>query len=83
MVGPKMQDFCPRISMLKEYFFQSCDELWFVKKCQNCTFKVNFGRQNIIEFFQKIFLSKHINLGDHYLLKTFFFKTQFLNHFTF
>ena len=24
-----------------------------VKKCQNLTFKVNFGRQNIIEFFQK------------------------------
>ena len=38
MVGPKMQDFCPRINMLKGFFLkQSCNELWFVKKCQNCT----------------------------------------------
>ena len=32
---------------------QSCDELWFVKKCQNCTFKVNFLCQKSTEFFQK------------------------------
>ena len=84
MVGTKMQEFWPRINMIKgnyfktilrwimvcqkvpklnfqsqfsksksnnfaqestcskDFFFkQSCDELWFVKKCQNCTFKVN------------------------------------------
>ena len=30
-------------------------------------FKVNFGSQKLIEFFQKKYLSKNINLGDHYL----------------
>ena len=39
------------------------------QKVQNRTFKVNFGCQKLIEFFQKKFLSKNINLGDHYLLK--------------
>ena len=29
------------------------DELQFFKKCQNRTFKVNFGCQKLIEFFQK------------------------------
>ena len=58
--------------MLKGYFLkQSYNELWFVKKCQNRTFKVNFGCQKVVEFFQKKNLSKNINLGDHYLL--FFF----------
>ena len=32
---------------------QSCKELWFVKKCQNRTFKVNFLCQKLTEFFQK------------------------------
>ena len=54
MVGPKMQDFCPKINMLKGFFLkQSYDELWFVKKCQNRTFKVNFLCQKSTEFFQK------------------------------
>ena len=29
---------------------QSCDELWFVKKCRNHTFKVNFLCQKSTEF---------------------------------
>ena len=41
MVGPKKQDFWPRINILKG----SIDELRFVKRCQNCTFKVNFECQ--------------------------------------
>ena len=32
---------------------KSIDELGFVKKCQNCTFKVNFLCQKSTEFFQK------------------------------
>ena len=32
---------------------QSWDELWFVKKCLNCTFKVNFLSQKSTEFFLK------------------------------
>jgi len=31
----------------------SVDELWFIKKCQNCTFKVNFQCQKSTEFSQK------------------------------
>ena len=43
MVGPKKQDFWPRINILKgNSFFKSVDELWFIKKCQKRTFKVNF-----------------------------------------
>ena len=41
MVGPKMQVFCPRINMLKGFFLQSCDELWFVKKCKNSIDKLS------------------------------------------
>jgi hypothetical protein len=31
----------------------------------------------LINFFQKINLFKNINLGDHYILKTFFSKLNF------
>ena len=53
MVGPKKQGFWPRINILKGIFFNFVDELWFIKKCQNCTFKVNFRAQKSTEFFQK------------------------------
>ena len=33
--------------------FWEYGEHQFVKKCQNCTFKVNFGCEKLIEFFQK------------------------------
>ena len=37
----------------KDLFFkESVDELWLIKKCQNCTFKVNFWCQKSTEFFQ-------------------------------
>ena len=52
MVGPKMQDFWPRINM-QDYFKKPCNELWFIKKCRNRTFKVNFLCQKSTEFFQK------------------------------
>merc|ERR1712051_874940 len=48
-----------------------------LKKSHNCTFKVNFGCQKLIKFFQKKILSKNINLGDHYLSKTFFLNSIF------
>ena len=57
MVGPKKQDFLPRVNVLKGFFFKSFAELWFVKKCQN-RFKVNFRCQKLIEFFSKTFFSK-------------------------
>ena len=34
-------------------FKQSCNELCFIKKCRNYTFKVNFLCQKSTEFFQK------------------------------
>ena len=44
-------------------------------------FQSQFWTSKINQIFSKKKLSKNINLGDHYLLKTFL--TQFLNHFTF
>ena len=56
MVGPKMQDLCPRINMLEENFLkQSCDELWFVKKCRNRNFKVNFLSQKSTDYTVNIY----------------------------
>ena len=37
----------------KDFFSKSVDESWFIKKCQNCTFKVNFRCQKSTDFFQK------------------------------
>ena len=79
MVGPKQQlIFGQESTYSKDNFSKkSINELRFVKKCQNHTFKGNFGYQKLIEFFQKKNLYKNINLGDHYLLKTFFSKLNF------
>ena len=57
---------------------KSVDELWFVKKCQNRTFKFNFRCQKSTELFQKKISFKNINLGDHFLAKTFFSRLNFL-----
>jgi hypothetical protein len=37
---------------------KSVDELWFIKKCQNCTFKINFRNQKSTEF------KKNLGLGQ-------------------
>ena len=64
MIGPKMQDFFPRINMLKEFFSkQSCDELWVVKKCRLSKSIFYVYSQN---FFKKKSF-KNINLGDQFL----------------
>ena len=52
---------------------QSYDELWFVKSCQNCTFKVNFLCQKSTEY----------QFRRPFFVKNFFFNLQFLNHFIF
>ena len=78
MVGPKKQDVCPRINIQKGYFFKkSVDELQFVKKCQNRTFKVNFQCQKSTDIFQKKKSLKIINLGDHFLVNFFFLNSIF------
>jgi hypothetical protein len=66
MVGPKMQVFAQESTCSKEIFLkQSCDELWFVKKCRNRTFKVNFLCQKSTEL--KKIKNMNINSGDHFL----------------
>ena len=65
MVGPKKQDFWPRINILKG----SIDELRFVKKCQNCTFKVNFECQRSTVIIKIIYQ----DLGDHFFCRNIFF----------
>ena len=74
MVGPKKQKFWPSINILKRNFIfkKSVDVLRFVKKYQNCTFKVNFRCQKSTKFFQKKKSFMNINLGDHFLVKLFF-----------
>jgi hypothetical protein len=64
MVGPKKQDFCPRINiLLKAFFFKSANELRFIEKYQNLTLKVDFLCQKLSESLQKDFSLKNINLG--------------------
>ena len=47
--------------------FYEYNELRFVKKCQNCTFKVDFLCQKPTEFFWVFFSLRNINLGNHFL----------------
>ena len=61
-------------------FYSSVVEFqrWWVLKWKiNCTLKVNFRCQKSTDFFQKKNSSKNINLGDHFLLKTFFSRLNF------
>ena len=61
MVGPKMQDFAQESTCSKEIILkQSYNDLWFFKKCQNCTFKVYFPSQKSTGFFQK---KKHLRIS--------------------
>ena len=53
MVGPKKQDFRPRIDILKGFFFKSVNELGFIKNCQNRTFKVIFQCQKSTDLKKK------------------------------
>ena len=52
---------------------KSVNEWQFDKKCQNGTFRVNFWCQKSTEFKKKM----NSNLGDQFLLKTFFSSVNF------
>ena len=66
--------FAQKSTSSKEIFSKkSYDDLRFVKKCRNRTFRVNFLRQKSTEFFQKKNSFKNINLGDHFFVKNIFF----------
>ena len=69
MVGPKKQSLWPKIKWnYCTYVFCECNELQFVKKWQNFTFKVNFLCQKTTGFFS----FKNINLGDNFFVKNIF-----------
>ena len=71
----------PKSKIFGQESTYSKDELRFIKKCQNRTFKVNFRCQKSTEFFQKKFSSKNINLGDHFLTTLLFDEMTFLAFF--
>ena len=54
---------------------QSCDELWFVKKCYNPTFKVNFLCQKLRDFFQKKIITEY-QLRRPFFVKNILFQTS-------
>ena len=74
MVGPKMQDFCPRINMLKDFFNTI---LQLIMVCQKVP-KSHFQMSKFDRFFSRKKSFKNINLGEHFLLLTFFDNFFFL-----
>ena len=58
--------------------FYEYNELWFVKKCQNHTFNVDFLCQKSMELFWIFFSLMNINLGDHFLLKSFYLRSMLI-----
>ena len=76
MMSPKKQDFWPRNNVLKGFFFQkSVDELPS-KSAKIVPSKSIFDVKNQLIFFKKISF-KNINLGDQFLVKTFFLDSIF------
>ena len=60
MVVLKCKIFAQEYTCWKEIVLkQSCNELWFVKKCRNSTFKVNFLCQNQWNFFKKKIIQEY------------------------
>ena len=68
MVGPKMQDFCPKINMLKENFLKTILQWIMVRqKVPKSYFQSQFSMSKIDGIFFKKKSFKNINLGDHFL----------------
>ena len=61
----EFQRFLAKNQHTQKIFLRPVDELRFVKKCKNRTFKGNFQCQKSTDFFQKKSF-KNINLGDHF-----------------
>ena len=79
MVGPKMQAFHPRIDMLKgNCFILRIQGAPVLQKGPKSYFQSQFSMSKIDRFFsKKIHLRIFINLGDHFLQKTFFSNLNF------
>ena len=58
----------------KDFWPRKKEKNFFKNPLMNCTFKVNFQSQKGTDFFQKknIFKTAILDLGDHFLVKTFF-----------
>ena len=68
MVGPKMQDFCPRINMLKGKCFNTILQWIMVRqKVLKSYFQSQFSKSKIDRICSKKNSFKNINLGDHFL----------------
>ena len=67
MLGPTKQDFWPRIDILFKGFLKIRMNYGSSKSA-----KVNFRCQKSTDFFSKKITFKDVNLGDHFLVKTFF-----------
>ena len=78
MVGPKKQDFWPRINILKGKFFKKfCRGASVRQKVPKSYFQSQFLMSKIDGIKKKKKSLKNINLGDHFLLKTFFSSVNF------
>ena len=75
MVGPKKQNFCPRINMLKEFFLNNPTMKYGSSKSAKivCTFKVNFLCQKLTDFFSKIKIHLRISIQETTFCKKHFF----------
>ena len=81
MVGPKKQDFCPRINMLKERKIKRfCRWMTVHRKVPKSYFESRFFLLKIVQIFPKKISLENINLGHQLLLKTFFDKFNFKNN---
>ena len=77
MVSPKKHDFWPRIHILKGFFFNRSMNYASSKSAKIVLSKSIFDVKNQPIFLKKNFSSRNINLGDHFLLKTFFSSVNF------
>ena len=74
LMGPKKQDFCSKINciQMKLLYFVNWHSARASKSAKIVLSKAIFYVKNQPNFFKKKFSSKNINLGDHFLLETFF-----------
>ena len=76
MVGPKVQDFCPRINMLKG-FFQSL-KAWKVARfliemfCQTCADRISKQIQILVDFYTTSHINFHCQFSRQRKLKILF-----------
>ena len=78
-MGPKKQGFCSKINciQMKLLYFVNWHSARASKSAKIVLSKPIFYVKNQPNFFEKKNSSKNINLGEHFLLKTFFSRLNF------